>query len=269
MSKFQDEYTIKIYESFIYDNKLYIVMEYFNEGSVQDLIRKNGPLSEEYICIILKQVLIALKYLHDNNKLHRDLKASNIMLNRDGSIKLTDFSLSQKFTDILSKNKQHLTSLPFWLSPETIKYSKYDAKSDIWSVAITALEMAYGKPPYSDLPLGSAIFSITNEELQIDEAFSSQFKEFIKLCLNKVSSERASCGSLLLTDFIQRAKKTQFLTEIFDQINQEQECLYQSMKKAIKSIEKLSPGLTKEIISGIINEYKKTGASDFQIFFDC
>jgi serine/threonine-protein kinase 24/25/MST4 len=121
-------------------------MEFCSEGSLGRLIKKKGFLQEVYIAIIIKEVLSALNYLHTNKKIHRDIKPDNILINKAGEVKITDFGVSSKLTDTLEKTNT-LTGTPYYIAPEVIAKELYDYKADIWSVGITVIEMATGQPP--------------------------------------------------------------------------------------------------------------------------
>ena len=116
------------------NKKIWLAMEYCHGGSLSSLI-KSASIIENEIKIILWMTLKALDYLHSNNKIHRDIKAGNIMLNKDGIIKLADFGLS---TQVINPNSSRETIIgsPYWMSPEILNRNKYDFKVDIWSLGI-------------------------------------------------------------------------------------------------------------------------------------
>ncbi|KAK6134633.1 hypothetical protein DH2020_031643 [Rehmannia glutinosa] len=173
-------YITDYYGSFLHQTKLWIIMEYMAGGSVADLIQPNQPLDEVSIAGILRDLLHAIDYLHNEGKIHRDIKGT-----------------------------------PFWMAPEVIQNSEgYNEKADIWSLGITVIEMAKGEPPLADLHPMRVLFIIPRENPpQLDEHFSRPMKEFVSLCLKKNPAERPSAKELLKHRFIRNARKSPRLLE--------------------------------------------------------
>ncbi|XP_053309197.1 serine/threonine-protein kinase 4-like [Spea bombifrons] len=220
MQQCDSPHVVKYYGSYFKNTDLWIVMEYCGGGSVSDVIRlRKQTLKEDEIATILQSTLKGLEYLHFMRKIHRDIKAGNILLSSEGIAKLADFGVAGQLTDTMAK-RNTVIGTPFWMAPEVIQEIGYNGVADIWSLGITAIEMAEGKPPYADIHPMRAIFMIPSNpppELRKPEHWSKEFNDFINQCLVKNPENRASATELLQHPFIKTAKGVSILLHLINE----------------------------------------------------
>ncbi|KAJ5082132.1 hypothetical protein N7532_011175 [Penicillium argentinense] len=218
LSELKSPYVTKYHGSYLKGSNLWIIMEFCSGGSCHGLLRP-GAIHEEYIAIILRELLHGLDYLHTDKKLHRDIKGKFIVfqhIRANGQVKLADFGVSGQLSATMTK-KNTFVGTPFWMAPEVIKQSGYDYKADIWSLGITAIELACGDPPYADIHPMKVLFLIPkNPPPTLNGSFTKHFKQFVELCLRRDPKERPSARELLEHPFIKKAKRTTYLTELIE-----------------------------------------------------
>ncbi|TPP58600.1 Serine/threonine kinase [Fasciola gigantica] len=180
----------------------WLVMEYCI-GSVADILEVHKlPLRESEIACIVREVLTGLDYLHSKQRIHRDIKAANILLTDSGGVKIGDFG-SASFTSPANS----FVGTPFWIAPEVILAMEdgiYDCRVDIWSLGITCIEMAELEPPYFSAtnPM-AALYQIASNEAPCLTGgdWSDDFRDFVKFVLQKDVSNRPFCEQALTHPF--------------------------------------------------------------------
>ena len=201
------------YDSFLADAQLSIVMEYCGGGSCADLLDAK-LLRAQHIPTILREVLHALVYLHGEHKLHRDIKAANVLLASDGAVKLADFGVAGQLTAAVKKDSAFVGT-PYWMSPEVVKQSGYDAKADIWSLGILAYELAEGDPPYANLhPMKVLHLIPRNPPPALPPKHDKQLCAFVQLCLQRDPKQRPMAAELLRHKLIRNAAPTTVLAPL-------------------------------------------------------
>ena len=185
LSKMNHVNIVKYYGSFVKGKNLNIVLEYCRGGSLLSLLKIFTSFDENIIRKYISQVLDGLEYLHTHNIIHRDIKCGNILIDKNGSCKLTDFGGAK----IIKEEINVMTSMqgtPNWMAPEVIKSGGATRFSDIWSIGCTIIEMFSGEPPYRDKNNPISILNCiakNNEPPRIPEDMSDQLKDFVEKCL--------------------------------------------------------------------------------------
>ncbi|XP_046334545.1 misshapen-like kinase 1 isoform X2 [Haliotis rufescens] len=193
------------------DDQLWLVMEFCGAGSVTDLVKatKGNCLKEEWIAYIAREILRGLAHLHQNRVIHRDIKGQNVLLTDNAEVKLVDFGVSAQLDKTIGRRNTFIGT-PYWMAPEVIACDEnpdatYDNRSDLWSLGITAIEMAEGKPPLCDMHPMRALFLIPRNpppRLKNPTKWSSKFHNFVESCLIKDYTQRPNTEQLLKHPFI-------------------------------------------------------------------
>ncbi|WIA42340.1 hypothetical protein OEZ86_008352 [Tetradesmus obliquus] len=228
MRKLQHPNVLQLHTSFVVGRELWLVMPYMAHGSVRSIMKKKGltqGLDEVVIASIMRGVLQGLDYVHQNGGIHRDIKADNILMSEDGAVRLADFGVAAARARQVSMINLDMSAVmattfvgtPCWMAPEVMAQDDgYDASADMWSVGITMIELAQGRPPLSRAhPMRVLMDTINNPPPSLDEHFSKCFKEVVDACLCKDPSQRPSAAELLGFRFFRMAREPEFLVEHF------------------------------------------------------
>ncbi|KFB46475.1 myosin iii [Anopheles sinensis] len=208
------------------DDQLWFVLELCTGGSVTDLVQglrsRGARLSNNQIAYILRETVQALVFLHENHCMHRDIKGHNILLTESGHVKLVDFGVSSHLAATMARRNTSVGT-PYWMAPEVIACEQqldqsYDSRCDVWSIGITAIELAEGDPPLCELHPMRALFQIPRNpppKLAHPEQYSSMLSDFISECLVKDLEQRPFSKELVTHPFLKS------VGPFVDQIRQE------------------------------------------------
>ena len=218
----KSKYIVNYYGSYFSrnTNTLWLILEYCSSGSAIDLmIAMNRTFTEIEISTIMENVLQGLITIHSINLIHRDIKGANILLSEDGYAKLGDFGVGIRLTGDAGYRNSKKGS-PYWMSPQVVKNSNYDMKTDIWSLGITCTELCNGEPPFSNLNPKNVMEKIAKFPPTVDEVINKnehtdEFYDFIKKCLEIDPKKRPIAKDLIKHNFITKySKGNYFLSEL-------------------------------------------------------
>ncbi|XP_048224583.1 mitogen-activated protein kinase kinase kinase kinase 1 isoform X2 [Perognathus longimembris pacificus] len=198
--------------SYLWLQKLWICMEFCGAGSLQDIYQVTGSLSELQISYVCREVLQGLAYLHSQKKIHRDIKGANILINDAGEVRLADFGISAQIGATLARRLSFIGT-PYWMAPEVAAVALkggYNELCDIWSLGITAIELAELQPPLFDVHPLRVLFLMTKSgyqppRLKEKGKWSAAFHNFVKVTLTKNPKKRPSATKLLSHQLVSQA----------------------------------------------------------------
>ena len=191
---------ITYFSSFSENGNFYIILEYINGGSLEDLkkrAQKEGKvLTEEKVWDFLVQILAGLMYLHENKKIiHRDIKPDNILFDKEGNIKITDFGISAVnkvgVDDIIGFHNTCIGPLQY-MAPEVVNGGSYTFKSDIYMLGLTFFNIMSGQLPEKKIVTNNDVLIALNPNASISDYYSKDIKYFLTKLLTVDVNERPS-----------------------------------------------------------------------------
>uniref|UniRef100_K3X170 non-specific serine/threonine protein kinase n=1 Tax=Globisporangium ultimum (strain ATCC 200006 / CBS 805.95 / DAOM BR144) TaxID=431595 RepID=K3X170_GLOUD len=258
LKKLNHENIVKYHDTIRTQTYLYIVLEYMENGSLAQFMKKFGSFSETLVAMYITQVLRGLAYLHEQGVLHRDVKGANILTTKDGLVKLADFGVAIKLSETQKSNS--VVGSPYWMAPEVIEMAGWSFASDIWSVGCTIIELLSTKPPYFDLAPMAALFRIVQDDHPpLPERISPALHDFIMKCFMKEPRLRGSAEELLTHPWIAQIPKnkveqsSQMVSEHVSSLNDRDAVLntikkYEKEKHTSSSFVEASPGDQNELV---------------------
>lgn len=191
-------------------NTINIFMEFVGGGSLNGFVKKFKRIPLETMRQWTFQMVCGVCYLHECGIVHRDLKGDNILVSIDGIVKLADFGCSKSIDDVCSATHGCATMVgtPYWMAPEVIKCEAggYGAKSDIWSLGCTMVEMVTGKPPWPECnSMWAAVYKIANSTglpTEIPEDLDPQLMDLLRRCFERNPKDRPTAAQMLEHPFL-------------------------------------------------------------------
>lgn len=206
LSQLEHPNIVQYHGSETVEDLFYIYLEYVPGGSIHKLINDYGPLEEPVIRIYTRQILSGLAYLHSMNTVHRDIKGGNLLVDTSGRVKLADFGMAKHING--PATPLSLKGSPYWMAPEVLmqKNTGHDLAVDIWSLGCTVIEMATGKPPWSEYEGAAAMFKVFKSEVPpIPDSLSPEGRNFVYCCLCRNPAQRPTASQLLEHAFVKNA----------------------------------------------------------------
>ncbi|XP_078097219.1 serine/threonine-protein kinase PAK 4-like [Mustelus asterias] len=206
MRDYHHENVVEMYNSYLVDDELWVVMEFLEGGALTDIVT-HTRMNEEQIATVCLSVLKGLAVLHAQGVIHRDIKSDSILLTHDGRVKLSDFGFCAQVSKDVPRRKS-LVGTPYWMAPELISRLPYGPEVDIWSLGIMVIEMVDGEPPYFNEPPLKAMKMIRDNlppKLKNGQKVSPLLKGFLDRLLVRDPSQRAMATELLKHPFLSKA----------------------------------------------------------------
>uniref|UniRef100_A0A0N5AZN7 Protein kinase domain-containing protein n=1 Tax=Syphacia muris TaxID=451379 RepID=A0A0N5AZN7_9BILA len=236
LSKCHHPNIVQLYEAYTLGNRITLLLEFCGGGAIDSImIELSRGLTEVQIQYVMKEILKALKYLHDMNIIHRDLKAGNVLLTTNAEVKLgcsqmilADFGVSALCKDA-KEERSTFIGTPYWMAPEvmlceTFPEKKYNSEADLWSFGITMIEMADERPPYSEMNPAKVVFKIIKADpptLEKPSLWSENFNDAIAKCLVKNPLKRATAVELLRHPFFEKDGDVRAVQRLIYEMNAE------------------------------------------------
>jgi len=244
---------VKYHGCYLKEQTVWLVMEYCL-GSTSDIIEVHkSPLREEEISAICSGCINGLHYLHQQGRIHRDIKAGNILVTDVGDIKLADFGSAS-----IASPANSFVGTPYWMAPEVIlamDEGQYDGKVDVWSLGITCIELAERKPPYFNMNAMSALYHIAQNDSPTlaDPAWSDIFRHFVDAALEKNPLDRPTSERLTQHQFVARVPVRAVLLDLIART-----------KNAVRDLDNLNYRKMKKILMAEMIETESNLGQDIE-----
>lgn len=187
--KLDHPHIVKVHSVGSHNSTPYIVMDYVEGTDLEEFIKKRGKLSLDKALNIFNQILSALSYVHKKGIIHRDIKPKNILINKDGVAKLTDFGIAKSLYSHIKTSTGGYLGAPAYSSPEQMDGKKVDARSDIYSLGITLYEMLAGRVPFSSTSFDVIVKEKFSDSMVPITKYRSDIPDYIIFIIKKCAAK--------------------------------------------------------------------------------
>ncbi|XP_076860300.1 serine/threonine-protein kinase PLK2b [Brachyhypopomus gauderio] len=195
------KHIVHFYHHFEDEDNIYILLEYCSRRSLAHILKSRKVLTEPEVRYYLKQTVSALKYLHDQEILHRDLKLGNLFVSDTMELKVGDFGLAAKLEPISNRRKT-ICGTPNYLSPEVLNKQGHGWESDVWALGCVMYTMLLGKPPFETSNLKETYRCIREARYALPSTISLPARQLIGSMLARNPSERPRLDDIARHDFL-------------------------------------------------------------------
>uniref|UniRef100_A0A665W602 Serine/threonine-protein kinase PLK n=1 Tax=Echeneis naucrates TaxID=173247 RepID=A0A665W602_ECHNA len=191
---------VHFYHHFEDKENIYILLEYCSRKSLAHILKARKVLTEPEVRYYLRQIVSGLKYLHEQEILHRDLKLGNFFVSESMDLKVGDFGLAAKLEPAGNRRKT-ICGTPNYLSPEVLNKQGHGCESDIWALGCVMYTMLLGRPPFETTNLKETYRCIREARYSLPSSLSPQAKQLIANLLAKIPENRPNLDLILRHDF--------------------------------------------------------------------
>uniref|UniRef100_A0A6A7GCR7 Aurora kinase n=1 Tax=Hirondellea gigas TaxID=1518452 RepID=A0A6A7GCR7_9CRUS len=195
---------LRLHGFFNDDTRIYIVLEFAENGEVYKKLQSEKRFSEEKTAAYISQVLSALIYLHERSIIHRDLKPENLLIDENGTIKLADFGWSIHHIQTPSNRRATLCGTLDYLPPEMVDGKEHNEFVDVWSLGILTYEFLVGSPPFEQSTHKETYRRISKVDFHFQDFVSETAQDFVRKILIKDARKRPPLVSLKQHPFVSK-----------------------------------------------------------------
>ncbi|KAI8066148.1 kinase-like domain-containing protein [Thamnidium elegans] len=264
MTLLDHPFIASVQEMVLMDDYYYLFMEYVDGGQLLDYVISHGRLKEKHARLFSRQIASALDYCHRNSIVHRDLKVENILISKNGNIKIIDFGLSNLFSP-----RSHLSTFCgslYFAAPELLKGKLYTGPEiDVWSFGVVIYVLVCGKVPFDDSTVGGLHGKVRNGFVDYPSHLSSDLKDMLRRMLVSDPIKRASMSEIIVHPWMMKG----FQSPVENYVQKRKPLQLPLDMNVIQGMQGFEFGTTDQILKElqdlISNEEYQTAAKNLEI----